>query len=328
MDFKDYYKVLGIEKSATAEEIKKTYHKLAKKHHPDTNPGNIASEEKFKEISEANEVLGDKEKRAQYDGIYDDMKNGRYKSDTGAGFDPSMYRPPNGNSGDGYKYSWSSGNGDESNFSDFFNTFFGGTGGGMQDDIFGRRDRGGYAGYGTAGQDITAKVELGVKKAFKGGEQTVTLQAENGTKTIRFKIPAGIQAGEKIKLSGLGSAPARNGKAGDLYLEIALVPEAGFSFDGSDLVKTIDIFPWQAALGDEIQISTLAEKLNVKIPKGIQTGGKLRISARGYPTKSGKRGALTLIVRIANPKQLSDDMKMLYRQMAELSNDSGNNKNI
>jgi len=330
MDFKDYYKVLGVEKSATAEEIKKTYRKLAKKYHPDTNPGNIASEEKFKEISEANEVLGDKEKRTQYDEIYDDMKNGRNKTASGAGFDPSMYRPPNGKNGDGYKYTWSSDNGNESNFSDFFNMFFGGrgSGGGMQEDIFGRRGHGGYEGYGTDGQDITAKVELGIKQAFKGGEQTVTLQGDTGNKTIRFKIPAGIQAGEKIKLSGLGGAPAGKGKAGDLYLEIALIPEAGFSFEGSDLVKTIDIFPWQAALGDEIQISTLAEKLNVKIPQDIQTGGKLRISARGYPTKSGKRGALSYIVRIVNPTQLSEDMKKLYRQMAELTNSSGNDKNI
>lgn len=325
MDFKDYYKVIGVEKSATAEEIKKAYRKLAKKYHPDINPGNISSEEKFKEISEANEVLGDKEKRAQYDDIYDDMKNGRYKADSGAGFDPSMYRQPNGNNGGGYEYTWSSSNGNKSDFSDFFNMFF--AGGGMQDDIFKRRARGGYDG-GMDGQDITAKVELGIKQAFKGGEQTVTLQAETGTKTIRFKIPAGIQTGEKIKLSGLGNEPSGKGKAGNLYLEIVLIPEAGFSFDGSDLVKTLDIFPWQAALGDEIQVSTLAEKLNVKIPQGIQTGGKLRISARGYPTKSGKRGALSFIVRIINPTPLSDDIKNLYKQMAALSNSFGNNKNI
>lgn len=169
------------------------------------------------------------------------------------------------------------------------------------------------------GQDISAKVEIGIKQAYKGGQQAVSLQTQSGTKTVKFKIPAGIQQGERIKLSGLGGKAAGKGKAGDLYLEIDLKPEAGFSLNGSDLEKTIDIYPWQAALGDEILVNTLDEKLNVKIPAGIQTGGKLRLSARGYPSKNGKRGALSLTVRIVNPSVLSADMKNLYLQMAQLA---------
>jgi curved DNA-binding protein len=193
--------------------------------------------------------------------------------------------------------------------------FFGGGRG--YEDIFGNRGRTGFNSYSQNGQDIVAKVEIGVKQAYKGGQQTVTLQTETGNKTVKFKVPAGIQSGEKIKLSGLGGAPYGKGKPGDLYLEIDLKPEAGFSFNGPDLEKTIDVYPWQAALGDEILVSTLDERLNVKIPAGIQTGGKLRISARGYPAKNGKRGSLSLVIRIANPSHLSPELKKLYQQMAD-----------
>lgn len=327
MDFKDYYKVLGLEKGASAEEIKKTYRKLAKKYHPDTNAGNKASEEKFKEVSEAYEVLGDKDKRAKYDELYDDMKSGRFRAGAGGGFDPSMYRNNTGNNG-GYQYSWSTSDGSTADFgggdfSDFFNMFFGGGGfGGRSDygDIFGGRTRaGGFDSYSENGQDIEAKVELGVKQAYKGGEQAITLQTESGTKTVKFKIPAGIQPGEKIKLTGLGGPGYGKGKAGDLYLVIELKPEAGFTLEGTDLEKTIEVYPWQAALGDEVLVNTLDERLNVKIPAGIQTGGKLRLAARGYPSKNGKRGALSLVVRIVNPTHMTGDMKALYEQLALIS---------
>lgn len=324
MDFKDYYKVLGLEKSASAEEIKKTYRKLAKKYHPDTNPGNKASEEKFKEASEAYEVLGDQDKKAKYDELYEDMKSGRFRAGAGGGFDPSMYRTYAGNDG-GYQYTWTtSGDGATADFSDFFNAFFGGGGG--FGDIFGSsrgsarsgRAPGGFDSFSENGKDIEARVEIGVKQAYKGGEQAITLQTESGTKTVKFKIPAGIQPGEKIKLSGLGGPGYGKGKAGNLYLVIDLKPEAGFTYDGSELEKTIDIYPWQAALGDEVLVPTLDERLNVKIPAGIQTGGKLRLAARGYPAKSGKRGALSLVARIVNPAHMSADMTALYEQLAAL----------
>lgn len=324
MDFNDYYKTLGVEKTASADVIKRTYRKLAKKYHPDTNAGSDTGGEKFKEVNEAYEVLGDPDKRAKYDEIYDDMKSGRYQTNSAGGFDPSVYGNYNGpNSGGGYQYAWSSDGGDASDFSDFFNTIFGGGGSRTYHDIFGSRSTGGFENYSENGQDISAKVEIGIKQAFKGGQQTVNLQTETGNKTIKFKIPAGIQSGEKIKLSGLGGAPFGKGKPGDLYLEIDLKSEAGFSLEGPDLVKNIEIFPWQAALGDEILVNTLDEKLNVKIPANIQTGGKLRISARGYPTKNGKRGSLSLVVKVVNPTQISGEMKKLYEQMAELSKKSG-----
>lgn len=324
MDFKDYYKVLGLEKGASAADIKKTYRKLAKKYHPDTNAGDKASEDKFKEISEAYEVLGEEDKRAKYDELYDDMKSGRFRAGTGGGFDPSMYNNYAGFGGNngGYQYTWTSADGDGSDFSDFFNMFFGGGGGARRgggfEDIFGGAGRRGYD-YNEKGQDIEAKVSIGIKEAYKGGEQAITLQTDSGTKTVKFKVPAGIQPGEKIKLSGLGSPGYNKGKSGDLYLEIDLKPEAGFTLEGADLVKTIDVYPWQAALGDEMLVSTLDERLNVKIPAGIQSGGKLRLASRGYPAKNGKRGALSLIVRIVNPAHLSDEMKVLYEQLSDLS---------
>jgi len=317
MEFKDYYKTLGIGKNASAEEIKKTYRKLAKKYHPDANPGNKVSEEKFKEISEAYEVLGDKEKRAKYDEMYEDMKNGRFRP--GAGFDPSAYQAYADNGG--FRYTWTSADGVGTDFSDFFNMFFGGRAGGFEDifENLGRGGRGGFEGFSNAGQDISAQVEIGVKQAYKGGEQTITLHTDSGTKTVKFKIPPGIQSGEKIKLSGLGGPGVGKGKAGDLYLEIIIKPEGGFSLEGSDLVKTIDVYPWQAALGGELQVTTLDERLKVKIPAGIQTGGKLRVAARGYPMKNGRRGALSLVVRIVNPAHLTAEMKALYEQLAAVS---------
>lgn len=315
MDFKDYYKVLGVDKSASADEIKKTYRKLAKKYHPDANKGNKASEEKFKEISEAYEVIGDEAKRAKYDELYEDMKSGRFNANYG-GFDPSAARGNAGGNG-GYQYTWSSSDGD-GDFSDFFNMFFGGGGAarGGFGDIFGGRSSRGFGSADMNGEDINAKVEIGIRQAYKGGEQAVTLQTESGTKTVKFKIPAGIQSGEKIRLSGLGGSGYGKGRPGDLFLEIELKPEAGFTFSGPDLEKTIDIYPWQAALGDEVQITTLDERLKVKIPAGIQTGGKLRVASRGYPAKNGKRGALSLVVRIVNPARLTPDMKKLYEQLA------------
>lgn len=317
MDFKDYYKVLGVEKSAATDAIKKSFRKLAKKYHPDTNKSGKASEDKFKEANEAYEVLGDVEKRSKYDELYDDVKSGRYNPN--GGFDPSMYKNYTGNYG-GNQKTWNSASGGASDFSDFFNTFFSGRRG--FGDIFGGGGRSRARGFDTfsnKGTDTEAKVTIGIKQAYKGGEHAVTLQADTGSKTIKFKIPAGIQAGEKIKLSGLGGAGYGKGKAGDLYLEIGLKPEAGFTLNGPDLEKTIDVYPWQAALGDEIQIATLDEKLKVKIPAGIQPGGKLRVAARGYPVKNGKRGSLSLIVRIVNPAQITDDIKQLYEQLAELS---------
>ena len=321
MDFKDYYKSLGLSKDASAEEIKKTFRKLAKKYHPDTTKDDKKSEDKFKEINEAYEVLGDKDKRAKYDELYDDVKSGRFRPGSDGGFDPSMYRNYTGGAGDGgFQYTWTSGGDDGSDFSDFFNAFFGG-GRGFGDIFGGGRARGGggFREMNQKGQDIEAKVELGIRQACKGGEQAVSLQTDAGTKTVKFKVPAGIQPGEKIKLSGLGGPGYGKGKAGDLYLEIGLKPEAGFSLNGPDLEKTIDVYPWQAALGDEVQIQTLDEKLKVKIPAGIQSGGKLRVAARGYPAKNGKRGSLSLIVRIVNPNPLTDEMKALYEQLAGMT---------
>jgi curved DNA-binding protein len=245
------------------------------------------------------------------------MKSGRFRAGAGGGFDPSMYRAYSGGDG-GYQYTWTTADGGASDFSDFFNAFFGG-GHGFGDIFGGGRTTGGFQDMSAKGQDIEAKVEIGIRQAYKGGEQTVSLQTDSGTKTVKFKIPAGIQPGEKVKLSGLGGPGYGKGKAGALYLEIGIKPEAGFTLDGPDLEKTVDVYPWQAALGDEIQVQTLDAKLKVKIPAGIQTGGKLRVAARGYPAKNGKRGSLSLIVRIVNPNQITGDMKALYEQMAALT---------
>lgn len=308
MEFKDYYAILGVDRNATEEEIKKVYRKLAKQYHPDAHPGDKAAEEKFKEISEAYEVLGDKQKRARYDQMYDGYKSGRFSGF--GGFDPSAFGGFAGGPG-GFTYTWTGGGGDFGDFSDFFKAFFGGGGfGGRLDDLFGGLGR-------QRGQDIEQKVEIGVLKAFRGGEETITVQTPGGAKTVKFKIPPGIQPGGKIKLAGLGSPGMGGGRPGDLYLVVDIVPEGGFSLSGPDLEKTVDVFPWQAALGDEVLVSTPSEKLKIRIPPGIQSGGKLRVAARGYPGKNGRRGALSLVVRIVNPTPLNDEMKDLYKKLEE-----------
>lgn len=311
MKYRDYYEVLGVNKNASADEIKKAYRKLAKKYHPDTNPGNKQSEEKFKEANEAYEVLSDEEKKKKYDTL-----GQGFNYQNGYDFDPSSY-----GFGNNVRYEYTTGS--DNDFSDFFNMFFEG---GTHDmnDLFNRtgsaRKSKRYARqYSMRGEDIEAEIEITVEEGFSGAEKRIAINSGSREKTISFKIPPGIREEGKIKLAGQGGSGLNGGKNGDLYLKVKFKKTGGFQFDGMNLQTNVNITPWEAALGSEIPLKTIDGKIVVKIPPGIQSDNKIRVANKGYRDSKGKRGNLFIKVRIVNPSVLTKEEKGLYKKLKEVS---------
>ncbi len=323
MQYKDYYAILGVDKTASQDEIKKAYRKLAKKHHPDVNKGEKASEDKFKDVSEAYEVLGDVEKRKKYDTFGSQAQFGN-----GYDFDPSQY----GFNGGNVRYE-QTGAGDHS---DFFNMFFsdafdlndlfsqarsGGRSsrvyeGGDLGDIFGGARGGARAPRVHNGQDIEAEIELTPEEGAAGIEKRISLQKENGTRSINFKVPAGVNDGETIRLKGQGHAGNNGGKSGDLRMTVRMKP-GRFTLKGQELIMNAEVYPWDAALGTKLTVDTLDGRIAVKIPAGVQSGSRIRVAGKGYPFRSGPRGDLYIEVRIVNPAHLTAEQKKLYEKLKE-----------
>lgn len=313
MKYRDYYEVLGVDKKASHDEIKKAYRRLAKKYHPDAHPGDKAAEEKFKEANEAYEVLGNEEKRKKYDqfGREGDFRNGM-------DFDPSQY-----GFGNNVRYEFRQGNAGD--FSDFFNMFFGG---GSPFDSF---NDGGIFGHkpgrrGNAsrsrqmkGRDSEALLEITPAEGFSGAEKRISLRTPAGERTISLRIPSGIRPGEKIKLAGQGEPGINGGANGDLYLNVEFVRDSGFELNGLNLESQIFLYPWEAALGSEIPFNTLDGRISVKIPAGIQSGSKIRVAGRGYRDRSGMRGDLYLKVVLVNPEKLNRAQLDLYEKLDRIS---------
>lgn len=309
MKYKDYYQILGVDKNASQDEIKKAYRKLAKKYHPDANPGNKEAEEKFKDVSEAYEVLGDEEKRKQYDAL-----GSGFNFQGGYDFDPSQF------GFDNFKYDFSSSSG---NYSDFFNMFFGGGGLNFRDFFGGGSSGFRRTSYSKKGKDIESELEVTLIEGFKGLEKKITFRRQNQNKSLTFKIPKGVKDGEKIRLKGQGEPGINGGENGDLYLTVKMKTETNQSLEGLDITTTIDVFPWEAALGSEASVETLDGKIILKVPAGVQTDTKLRIPGKGYVDRQGMRGNLYIKVRIVNPKNINEEMKRLYERLGELA--GGNN---
>lgn len=310
MKFRDYYEVLGVDKKASADEIKKAFRKMAKKYHPDAHPGDKSAEDKFKEANEAYEVLGDSEKRKKYDQF---GKEGQFSN--GADFDPSKY---GFDSGGRYEYST-----EGSGFSDFFNMFFGGGdpfGAFGKGNIFnGNRGKKGFSrNMKTKGQDMETQFQVSLEDAFNGAQRLVTLRTPSGDKTISLKVPAGIKSGGKIKLSGQGGPGVNGGPKGDLYLQVELKKNSIYELNGLDLEARLALYPWEAALGAEKPFTTLDGRISVKVPAGIQTDNKIRVSGKGYRDKAGARGDLYLRVAIVNPTNLSEEQKELYERLCKM----------
>ncbi|WP_456324735.1 DnaJ C-terminal domain-containing protein [Desulfonauticus submarinus] len=308
MEYKDYYKILGVSKGASQEEISKAYKKLAKKYHPDLNPNNKEAEEKFKEINEAYEVLKDPEKRKLYDSLGPNWQHGQ------------NFEPPPGFENIHFEFRGdSTGFEDLGGFSDFFETIFGGLG------RSGKRKRAYYSSgfgqdfYSARGEDQEAILELSLEEAFRGGEKTITVGSiGTGKKTLNVKIPPRIKDGARIRLKGQGGPGIGNGPAGDLYLKVKILPHALFKLDGNNIIYRLDLAPWEAVLGTEIDVPTLEGKVKLKVPRGISSGQKLRIKGKGLGQGLG-RGDQLVEIRIKSPKNLSAKEEDLWQELARIS---------
>lgn len=258
MEFKDYYDILGVKSDASEAEIKAAYRKLARQYHPDKNK-EAGAEDRFKAINEANEVLRDKEKRR----AYDQVRAGGYRGG-------EQFRPP---PGFGQGYDFGDGGAGEGDFSDFFESLFGRGAGGHRGQPRARR-----------GRDVQAQVQIDLQTAFDGGRTRVALHDSHGNeRVLEVKIPAGIQPGQVIRLSGQGHAGAAGGPNGDLLLEVAIRDDARFKLDGRNVLHVLPIAPWEAALGATVPVPTLAGTVDLRIPAGAQSGKKLRLKGRGMP---------------------------------------------
>jgi len=306
MDFKDYYEVLGLTKTATQDEIKRAYKKLARKYHPDVSKAADA-EVRFKELNEAYQVLKDPEKRAAYDQLGQNWKAGQ-------DFNP----PPDWDAG--FEFSGAgAGAGEAGDFSDFFESLFGHGFGSAQQGY--QNARRGHAG---RGQDHHAKVVIDLEDAFHGASRSITLQSPevdsnghvyNKQRTLNVKIPKGVKQGQRIRLSGQGSAGMGSAQAGDLYLEIEFRPHRLYRVDGHDLYLDLPLTPWEAALGTSVQVPTPNGPVDMKITPGTPGGRKLRLKGRGIPASTA--GDLYVITQITLPPADTEAAKKLYQQMQQ-----------
>lgn len=303
--YRDYYETLGVERTASQEEIQRAYRKLARKYHPDISKIPDA-EEKFKAINEANEVLSDPEKRAKYDQV-------------GSAWTPGQeFHPPPG----AEPFHFTFRGGEPEQFSDFFQSLFGG---GWQ------MGEGEYWGGGVRrrrGKDQEAVLDITLREAFHGGHKTVELERlERGPdgrprpvrKSYDVTIPQGVSDGSLVRLSGLGEAGSGGGAAGDLYLRLHLLPDPHFAVQGDDLATEIDLAPWEAVLGAKVEVPTIDGRVSMTIPPGTQSGQSFRIRGKGMPRKNGSRGDLFVTARIVVPKSLSEREKRLFEELARES---------
>jgi curved DNA-binding protein len=311
----DYYKTLGVEKSASDEEIKKAYRKLAMKLHPDRNPGNKQAEEKFKKLSEAYAVLSDAEKRKQYDSYGSDAFQQRYsQEDIFKGFDLNDILREFGFGGGG-RGGRTQGGGRGRTFSyggqgggDPFAELFGGGGGG-----------GGYRQPPQKGQDYEYNLSITLEESVSGAEKKLSLQKEDHVEEINIKVPPGISSGKKLRLAGKGSPGYGEGMPGDLYLNISILPHPIFARDGNDIYVEKSVNYSQAALGTTIDVPTIeGATKRIKIPAGTQNNTKIRMKGFGVPIlKGGGKGDQYVKIVVNVPRRLTDQQTQLIRKLAE-----------
>lgn len=318
IQYKDYYKVLGVSPDASQDEIRQAYRKLARKFHPDMNK-TAGSEETFKEINEAYEVLKDPAKREKYDQIGTDWQQGENFQSPPGGQHRSDFSQGRQDSQEAFF--WNSDGGD---YSDFFEALFGGR---FQED-FHRSQNGRPFTINRRGNDHEAVLRIPLEEAFRGDTKTITMQStgpgigeptSGREKRYDVKIPPGIMPGQKIRLSGQGGKGSGRGHRGDLYLKVEIKPHPRFRLEGRDLYTELDITPWEAALGSQIDVQTLGEPVTLTIPPGTQGGQKLRLRAKGMPNPKGSRGDLYVAINIKVPKRLSDKERQLFEELRKVS---------
>ncbi|MFI3272229.1 MAG: J domain-containing protein [Pseudomonadota bacterium] len=300
-DNKDYYKVLGVSRGASKDEIAKAYKQLARKYHPDLNANDKAAEEKFKDVSEAYEVLKDDEKRKMYDHLGSNWQQGQQ-------FQGGPFGGFGGQGGQG-----GFGGAD---FSDIFGGMFGGQGG------FGGQQFGGQRRpRPRKGRDVEAELHLRLEEIYHGGRREITLQSSSGPRTLQVNIPAGIRDGGKIRLSGQGDAGVNGGPAGDLYIQISYASHALFTVDGSDITYEVPLAPWEAVLGTKARIPTLdseGSEVEIGIAAGSSSGRKLRLRGKGLGAPD-KRGDLFVRISVKVPSELTEQERELWQALAEAS---------
>ncbi len=311
--FRDYYEVLGVPRDASSEDIRRAYRKLAREYHPDVNkdPG---AEDRFKEVSEAYEVLRDAEKREQYDRLGANWRAGQDVSGS-PGFE-GFRSGPGGFGGAGV--GGFGGFGDsrvefgDTGFSDFFEGLFG--------NRTGTRTRagagGGFDGFSMRGGDQEATLELSLEEAARGGRRRISLGAG---RDYEVNIPAGVVDGQRIRLAGEGGRGSGGAPSGDLFLRVRLKPHPRFRVEGRDLYVDVRVAPWEAALGASVEVPMLTGSTQVKIPAGSSSGRKLRLKGKGLPSPRGKPGDLYAIVKIVVPKKLAQPERELFERLAEVS---------
>jgi curved DNA-binding protein len=330
VEFKDYYKVLGVGRTASHDDIRKAFRKLARQYHPDVAKDKKRAEEKFKEINEAYEVLGDAEKRKKYDDLGADWKEGGARWRPGAG------------GGSFRTQSWRGGPGEENyqfggtGFSDFFEQFFGGG--------FGRRHPPAEP-ESEKGQDVEGIIMVTLEEAMRGVVRPITLRRNtlcgqcggsgvkgkqvcpacggagqvSLTQNYKVKIPAGVRDGQRLRVSGQGEPGLGGGPPGDLYLRVRMASHPDFRVEGGDLYYELDLAPWEAALGASVSVPTLNGHVSIKIPTGTQNGQRLRVRGRGLPGRDTEPGDLYVVARIQMPAEMSEREKSLWEQLARES---------
>ncbi len=319
VQYKDYYEILGVPRTAGDEEIKKSFRKLARQYHPDVAKDKKKAEEKFKEINEAYEVLGDPAKRKKYDELGANWKSG------------ADFRPPPGweNFTGGQTFRGRGAGAQE------FEFHFGGTGfSDFFEELFGSRMRGGAGGFGRAagfadeelaerGRDIEGDILVTLEEAMRGSVRTVNVRHQAGravkTETHQVKIPPGVTGGQKLRVAGRGEAGSGGGEAGDLYLRVRLAKHPDFDVEDHDLIYEAELAPWEVVLGANLSVPALDGRVNIKIPPGTQNGQKLRVRGRGLPGRNGTRGDLIIVARIAVPAKVTEVEKKLWEQLARES---------
>jgi DnaJ-class molecular chaperone len=332
MEFKDYYQTLGVGKSASDKELKQAYRKLARKFHPDVNPGDKSAETKFKEINEAYEVLGDPDKRRKYDELganwrmYEQAQQQGYGAPGGFDFSGAGGGPGQGgawtiNMGGPGGYRTMTDEemrdlfGNEDPFSDFFKTFFGGG-------SPGREARGGRAGRARTqkGRDIEHEVELTLEEAYHGATRRISIKDGGHARTVDVRIPAGVKDGSRVRAAGEGEAGANGGMSGDLYLRVRIKPHPVFERRAQDLHTKVAVPVTTAVLGGEAQVPTISGSVRLKIPEMTQSGQVFRLKGHGMPTigKPDQRGELYAEVEIQLPRSLTKEQRQHYEALAKL----------
>ena len=302
--FRDYYEVLGVPRDASPDDIRAAYRKLARQYHPDVNKESGA-EDRFKEVSEAYEVLRDPEKRERYDRLGANWKAGDDVSGA-AGFEgfEGFGRRGGGGFGEGVRVEF----GDAGDFSDFFQSFFGSRARGAA--------RGGFDGFSTRGTDQEATLELSLEEAARGGRRKISL---GPGRDYDVNIPAGVRDGQRIRLAGEGAPGIGDGPPGDLFLRVRLKPHPRFRVEGGDIHTDLPVSPWEAALGATVELRTLTGRTRLRVPPGSSTGRKLRLRGQGLPGPRGGHGDLYAHVKVMVPRKLSDKEREQFEQLAEAS---------